>query len=49
MVDEMKQLDEKRKKYSRRRTHRDERDVDFVNDRNQHFNKKIERAFGKYT
>lgn len=34
--------------FSRRRAHRD-RDVDFINDRNAHFNKKIERAFGSYT
>ncbi|KAJ1465231.1 hypothetical protein T484DRAFT_1865783, partial [Baffinella frigidus] len=24
-------------------------DVDYINDRNKHFNKKIERAFGEYT
>jgi hypothetical protein len=23
--------------------------VDYINDRNKHFNKKIERAFGEYT
>lgn len=35
--------------YSRRRAHRDSKDVDSINDRNAHFNKKIDRAFGKYT
>ena len=24
-------------------------DVDYINDRNKHFNKKIDRAFGDYT
>ncbi len=35
--------------YSRRRAFRDSKDIDYINDRNAHFNKKIERAFGKYT
>mmetsp|Transcript_20064 Transcript_20064/g.34528 ORF Transcript_20064/g.34528 Transcript_20064/m.34528 type:complete len:500 (+) Transcript_20064:207-1706(+) len=35
--------------FSRRRTHRDAKDVDYINDRNAHFNKKIERSYGKYT
>ena len=26
-----------------------EADVDYINDRNKHFNKKIDRAFGEYT
>ena len=26
-----------------------EADVDYINDRNKHFNKKIERAYGEYT
>ena len=26
-----------------------DKDVDFINDRNAHFNKKIERAFGAHT
>ena len=40
---------EKRGEYSRRRAYRDDKDVDSINDRNAHYNKKIERAFGKYT
>ncbi|KAF9684504.1 hypothetical protein SADUNF_Sadunf04G0125000 [Salix dunnii] len=49
MVKELKDRDEKRKSFSRRRRFRDEKDIDSINDRNEHFNKKIERAFGKYT
>lgn len=49
MVKELKDRDENRKAFSRRRKFREEKDVDSINDRNEHFNKKIERAFGKYT
>ncbi|KAF7142691.1 hypothetical protein RHSIM_Rhsim05G0054500 [Rhododendron simsii] len=49
MVKELKERDEKRNSFSRRRRFRDEKDIDSINDRNEHFNKKIERAFGKYT
>lgn len=35
--------------FSRRRRVTDDKDVDYINDRNAHFNKKIERAFGQYT
>ena len=40
---------DKRNTYSRRRKYHADKDVDFINDRNAHFNKKIERAFGQYT
>lgn len=49
MVKELKDRDEKRNTFSRRRKFHDEKDIDSINDRNEHFNKKIERAFGKYT
>lgn len=49
MVKELQDREEKRKSFSRRRRYHDEKDVDSINDRNEHFNKKIERAFGKYT
>nr|AFN53629.1 putative ATP-binding protein [Linum usitatissimum] len=49
MVKELKDRDEKRKSFSRRRKFNEEKDIDSINDRNEHFNKKIERAFGKYT
>mmetsp|Transcript_50246 Transcript_50246/g.109212 ORF Transcript_50246/g.109212 Transcript_50246/m.109212 type:complete len:237 (+) Transcript_50246:27-737(+) len=40
---------DRRNKFSRRRTHHEEADVDYINDRNAHFNRKIERAFGAFT
>ncbi|XP_027087230.1 uncharacterized protein [Coffea arabica] len=49
MVKELKDREEKRRAFSRRRRYREEKDIDSINDRNEHFNKKIERAFGKYT
>ncbi|CAK9167633.1 unnamed protein product [Ilex paraguariensis] len=49
MVKELKDRDEKRKSFSRRRRFHEEKDIDSINDRNEHFNKKIERAFGRYT
>ncbi|GMH13524.1 hypothetical protein Nepgr_015365 [Nepenthes gracilis] len=49
MVQELKDREEKRKSFSRRRKFHEEKDIDSINDRNEHFNKKIERAFGKYT
>ncbi|KAL3539098.1 hypothetical protein ACH5RR_002464 [Cinchona calisaya] len=49
MVKELKDRDEKCKAFSRRRRYHEEKDIDSINDRNEHFNKKIERAFGKYT
>uniref|UniRef100_A0A6N2M0G7 Pre-mRNA-splicing factor SYF2 n=1 Tax=Salix viminalis TaxID=40686 RepID=A0A6N2M0G7_SALVM len=44
MVKELKDRDENRKSFSRRRRFRDEKDIDSINDRNEHFNKKIERS-----
>ncbi|KAG6538059.1 hypothetical protein ZIOFF_003162 [Zingiber officinale] len=49
MVKELQDRDAKRKSFSRRRKFHEEKDIDSINDRNEHFNKKIERAFGKYT
>lgn len=49
MVKELKDRDEKRNAFSRRRRFHEEKDIDSINDRNEHFNKKIERAFGRYT
>ncbi|KAG8074656.1 hypothetical protein GUJ93_ZPchr0006g41384 [Zizania palustris] len=49
MVNELKERDEKRKSFSRRRKFNEDKDIDSINDRNEHFNKKVERAFGKYT
>ncbi|KAL9244845.1 hypothetical protein vseg_018566 [Gypsophila vaccaria] len=49
MVKELKDREDKRTAFSRRRKFHDDKDIDSINDRNEHFNKKIERAFGKYT
>jgi pre-mRNA-splicing factor SYF2 len=40
---------EKRAQFSRRRSHFEEADVTYINDRNAHFNKKLQRFFGEYT
>lgn len=39
----------KREKYSRRRTFDEEADIDYINERNMKFNKKLERFYGQYT
>ncbi|GIL65939.1 hypothetical protein Vafri_19568 [Volvox africanus] len=49
MVAELVDRDRKKEEFSRRRRYNDGADVDFINDRNAHFNKKIQRAFGQYT
>ena len=38
-----------RSKRSRRRRFDDEADVDYINERNMKFNKKLERFYGSYT
>jgi len=40
---------EKRAKYSRRRRHDPDADIDYINERNMNFNKKLERFYGSYT
>jgi len=49
MVSDLMEKAEKRSSYSRRRTENEDDGIDYINDRNKHFNKKIERAFGEYT
>mmetsp|Transcript_34491 Transcript_34491/g.108130 ORF Transcript_34491/g.108130 Transcript_34491/m.108130 type:complete len:243 (+) Transcript_34491:301-1029(+) len=49
MVEDLLDAAERRNKFSRRRPEVFEADVDYINDRNKHFNKKIDRAFGDYT
>lgn len=39
----------KREKYSRRRIFDDDADINFINERNMKFNKKLERFYGDYT
>ena len=47
-LDVLKQQ-EKREKYSRRRRHDPDADIDYINERNMKFNKKLERFYGSYT
>ncbi|CAE7679827.1 syf2 [Symbiodinium microadriaticum] len=49
LVGELEGQEEQRKKYSRRRTSNDGATVDYINDKNEVFNKKIKRSFDKYT
>ena len=49
MVQNLLDAAERRNKFSRRRPEVFEADVDSINDRNKHFNKKLERAYGNYT
>ena len=49
MVSDLMEKADKRNSYSRRRTENEDDGIDYINDRNKHFNKKIERAFGEYT
>ena len=49
MVEDLQKQIEKREKYSRRRRLDDDADIDYINDRNMRFNKKLERFYGQYT
>lgn len=49
MVGELEKTKERRGKFQRRRKHNEGADVDYINDRNEVFNKKIKRAYDKYT
>jgi cyclophilin family peptidyl-prolyl cis-trans isomerase len=49
MVEELNERKRKASDFSRRRRFDPTRDVDYINERNAHFNKKIERAFGAHT
>uniref|UniRef100_A0A6V3NZQ3 peptidylprolyl isomerase n=1 Tax=Lotharella globosa TaxID=91324 RepID=A0A6V3NZQ3_9EUKA len=49
MVAELEETHKRRSKFSRRRQHYAEQDIDYINDRNRVFNKKIKRAFDPYT
>eukprot|EP01016_Furgasonia_blochmanni_P006591 TRINITY_DN12641_c0_g1_i5.p1 TRINITY_DN12641_c0_g1~~TRINITY_DN12641_c0_g1_i5.p1 ORF type:complete len:354 (-),score=116.49 TRINITY_DN12641_c0_g1_i5:157-1218(-) len=48
LVDDIQKQEEKRKKFSRRRTFYEDEDVSHINERNRIFNKKLERHFGDY-
>lgn len=49
MVMDLDKQIKKRAKFSRRRTHDEDDDVDYINQRNAKFNKKLERFYGGYT
>ncbi|CAF0823583.1 unnamed protein product [Adineta steineri] len=49
MVEDLEQQYSKRGKFSRRRAFDIDADIDYINERNRSFNKKIERYYGKYT
>jgi len=49
MVSELTDKNYRNKSYSRRRAFNEEADVDYINKRNAHFNKKVERAYGEFT
>jgi len=49
MVDELKATRARRSKFQRRRQFYDDKAPDYINHRNEVFNRKVERAYGKYT
>lgn len=49
LVNELEKTISKRKNFSRRRIHYEEEYVDYINERNRNFNKKVARAFDAYT
>ena len=49
LVEDMHEAALRRTKWSRRRTFHEDRDVTYINKRNEVYNKKIERAFDPYT
>ena len=49
MVEDLEKQVKKREKYSRRRRFDDDADIDYINERNMKFNKKLERFYGQYT
>jgi len=48
LVEDLQAQQENREKFSRRRKFYEDEDIDYINDRNRVYNKKLERAFGKY-
>ncbi|CAM9812431.1 unnamed protein product [Ectocarpus sp. 6 AP-2014] len=49
VVDELVEKGKRKEAFSRRRSEHSATDIDYINDRNKHFNKKIKRAYDKYT
>lgn len=48
LVEDLEKQEERRKKFSRRRTFQQEEDVNYINERNRVFNKKLDRHFGTF-
>lgn len=49
MVKDLENQIMKRKSFSRRRTHNDDADIDYINEKNARFNKKLDRFYGEHT
>lgn len=49
LVEDLDKQMKKRERYSRRRAYDEDEDIDYINERNMKFNKKLERFYGKYT
>ncbi|XP_039254839.1 pre-mRNA-splicing factor syf2-like [Styela clava] len=49
LVEDLEKQKEKSKRFHRRRFFNDDKDVDYINERNSKFNAKAERFYGKYT
>ena len=49
MVEDLSKQIDKREKYSRRRRHDDDAEIDYINERNMRFNKKLDRFYGEFT
>ena len=49
LADALKDQQEQRKKFSRRRVFDEDEEVQWINDRNKQFTKKLDRAFGEHT
>ena len=49
LVDDLEKQKDKAKKFHRRRFYNENKDVDYINERNSKFNAKAERFYGKYT
>lgn len=48
MADEIEESIAKRGHFSRRRTFVDEKNIDYINDRNRKFNEKLERNYKRF-
>ena len=48
MADEVEEMIQKRGNFSRRRAFVDEKEIDYINERNRKFNEKLERNYKQY-